>query len=319
MREFVISKNDSDQRLDKFVSKVTTNLSGALLYKYLRKKAIKVNGKKQEISYRLQENDVVTLYINDEFFPDQTPMFLKLNGKYELDIVYEDSNVLFVNKKPGLIVHEDEQEKLHTLINYILAYLYQKGEYDPKKENSFTPALCNRIDKNTGGIVLAAKNAQANRELYNIIKQRKIEKYYLALVHGKMPKKQDILTAYHRKDASDNQVYIYDTPRSDSKSIKTGYKVLQYDQNVSLLEVQLYTGRTHQIRAHLAHCGHPLLGDTKYGTKKINQNNPFRYQALYAYKLKFCIDDQDSLLHYLNQQTFIVSDIYFKNYIATLK
>ena len=147
MRKFIIQQNDAGQRLDKFVSKVTTNLSGPLLYKYLRKKAIKVNGKKQEISYRLQENDVVTLYINDEFFCTETPEFLKVLSRYQLDIIYEDDNVILIDKKPGLLVHEDENEKTHTLINYILAYLYEKGEYDPNKENSFTPALCNRIDK----------------------------------------------------------------------------------------------------------------------------------------------------------------------------
>ena len=185
MREFRIQKNDAGQRLDKFVSKVTTNLSGPLLYKYLRKKAIKVNGKKQEISYRLQENDVVTLYINDEFFVDGRPEFLKVLGRYELNVLYEDKNILLIDKVPGLIVHEDKGEKTHTLINYIHAYLYEKKEYDPEKENSFTPALCNRIDKNTGGIVIAAKNAAAGREIYEIIKERQIDKYYLTLVHGK--------------------------------------------------------------------------------------------------------------------------------------
>lgn len=315
MKEFIISKNDSDQRLDKFVSKVTTNLSGPLLYKYLRKKAIKVNGKKQEISYRLKENDVVTLYINDEFFPNDQPLFLKLNHNFSLDILFEDENILLINKKPGLLVHEDENEKLHTLINYILAYLYQKKEYDPYKENSFIPALCNRIDKNTGGIVIAAKNAEAGRQMYDIIKNREIEKYYLTLVHGTMPKKQDILTAYHKKDAKNNQVYIFDTPQKDCKTIKTGYRVLKTNGNLSLLEVQLFTGRTHQIRAHLAHCGNPLAGDTKYGKKSLNQNLPFRYQALYAYKLKFSIKDKTSSLYYLNQHTFEISDIYFKNYI----
>lgn len=315
MKEFVITKNDSNQRLDKFISKITTNLSGPLLYKYLRKKAIKVNGKKKEISYRLQENDVVTLYINDEFFPDSSPLFLKLKGNYNLDILYEDENVLLVNKAPGLLVHEDDKEQLHTLINYILAYLYDKKEYDPESENSFVPALCNRIDKNTGGIVIAAKNAESGREMYDIIKNRQIQKLYLALAHGRMPKNSDILTAYHTKDVKNNQVYIYNTPAPERKTIKTGYRVLKSNANVSLLEVELFTGRTHQIRAHLAHIGHPLLGDTKYGTKANNEHLPFRYQALYAYKLRFLIQNKNSPLYYLNQKSFEVKNVYFKDFI----
>jgi len=315
MREFKIQKNDAGQRMDKFVSKVTTNLSGPLLYKYLRKKAIKVNGKKQEISYRLQENDVVSLYINDEFFPSEHHEFLKVLDRYELSVLYEDENILLADKKPGLIVHEDEEEKTHTLINYILAYLYKKGEYDPKKENSFTPALCNRIDKNTGGIVIAAKNAAAGREIYEIIKNRQIDKYYLTLVHGKMSKERDILHAYHKKDAKLNQVYISDSEKAGYKPIKTGYKVLDTNGKISLLEVRLYTGRTHQIRAHLAHISHPLVGDTKYGTKEKNAGLPFTYQALYAYKLKFNINNSDSPLYYLNQKEFTVPHIYFEHFI----
>ncbi len=314
MREFKIQKNDAGQRLDKFVSKVTTNLSGPLLYKYLRKKAIKVNGKKQEISYRLQENDVVTLYINDEFFPGERPEFLKVLGRYELSVIYEDENILLADKKAGLIVHEDEDEKTHTLINYILAYLYEKGEYDPEKENSFTPALCNRIDKNTGGIVIAAKNAAAGREIYEIIKERRIDKYYLTLVHGKMPKSSDTLHAYHKKDARLNQVYISDREQAGYKPIKTGYKVLHTNGKISLLEVRLYTGRTHQIRAHLAHISHPLVGDTKYGTREKNAGLPFSHQALYAYKLKFNIADPDSPLCYLDGKEFTVPNVYFDRY-----
>lgn len=313
MKEFIIQKNDAGQRLDKFVSKITVNFSGPLLYKYLRKKAIKVNGKKQEISYRLQQGDRVTLYINDEFFVDEMPMFLKLSKEYPLDILYEDENILIVDKKPGLIVHEDDKEKIHTLINYILYYLYNKKEYDPEKENSFVPALCNRIDKNTGGIVLAAKNAEAGREMYDIIKTHQIQKYYLALVHGKMPKKIDILQAYHKKDAEQNLVSIFDREAKGSKHIKTGYRVLDTKDNISLIEVQLFTGRTHQIRAHMSHIGHPLVGDTKYGTAMQNRGLPYSYQALYAYKIRFDLKDPKSPLYYLNSKEFSISDIYFKN------
>ena len=316
MREFIITENDADQRLDKFVYKVTTNFSGALLYKHLRKKSIKVNGKKQEISYRLQVGDTVSMYINDEFFADGSiPPFLKLKSPPRPSIVYEDENLMIVDKQPGLLVHEDENEKTHTLINYVLHYLYTTGQYDPSQESSFVPALCNRIDKNTGGLVLIAKNAAAGRQLYEIIKSRQIRKYYLALVHGVMENKSDVLTAYHLKEADNNFVRISDSKRDGYKLIKTGYRVLKERDGISLLEVELFTGRTHQIRAHLAHIGHPLVGDRKYGTTEQNRNVTFEFQALYAYKLQFAIENEDHPLYYLNKKTYAAPDVYFKTYI----
>ena len=177
MREFTIGKNDAGQRLDRFLSKAMPLLPPALLQKYIRIKRVKCNGGRCQRDQRLQEGDVLSLYINDEFFeqPREDNLFLTL-FQPKLDILYEDENILLVDKRPGLVVHADETEKVNTLINHIQAYLYQKREWNPKWENAFAPALCNRIDRNTGGIVIAAKNAEALRILTAKIRDREITK-----------------------------------------------------------------------------------------------------------------------------------------------
>ena len=319
MKKIIIEKNDAGKRLDKFVLKAAEGLGTSLMYKYIRKKAIKVNGKRGEISYKLVEGDIVEMYINDEFFKEKSHSFMDIAYDPNLDIVYEDENLMLVDKKPGILVHEDVKEKRDTLINQVLLYLYKKGEYDPKKETSFVPSLCNRLDKNTGGIVIVAKNAESQRLLYDIVKYRKLKKLYLALVHGSFDRSEDTLYAYLRKDNDNNIVCVKNTPFDGSKEIITKYKVLASDGKYSLLEVDLVTGRTHQIRAHLAHIGHPIVGDNKYGRMRDNKGLPFKHQALYSYSLEFFIDDKESMLYYLNGKTFTVKSVYFSNFIQNNK
>ncbi len=314
MKEFTILEDDAGQRLDKFVLKVTGNLSPSLMYKYIRKKDIKVNGKRSSADMRLSQGDKVTLYIKDEFFEKPSDDFLSIGYDPKLAIVYEDKNILLVDKKPGVVVHADESQSRDTLINQVLLYLYKKGEYDPKSQQSFRPALCNRLDKNTGGIVIVAKNAAAGRVMYEIIKNRQVIKKYLALVKGSMPKSKDTLTAYLIKDSSEKKVRIFDSPRNGAKTIITKYRVLKEAKGMSLIEVELVTGRTHQIRAHLSHIGHPIFGDCKYGNAN-NKNSIFKHQALYAYSLRFKLSGEQNILSYLNGKRFTVHDIYFENYI----
>jgi 23S rRNA pseudouridine955/2504/2580 synthase len=200
MKELTIRGNDAGQRLDKFLQKAVKTLPQALLYKYVRMKRVKVNGKRSEIAYKLIEGDKVQLYINDEFFQNRKEN-LFLSAPSKIDIVYEDENILLVDKKSGLVVHEDESGSPDTLVARIQHYLYDKGEYNPSQENSFAPALCNRIDRNTSGIVIAAKNAEALRILDEKIKLREIKKLYLCLTHGYFEKKSGLLEGYLEKDA----------------------------------------------------------------------------------------------------------------------
>ena len=312
MREITIGKNDAGQRLDRFVSKSLPLLPPALLQKYIRLKRIKCNGARAQRDQRLQEGDILQLYINDEFFdkPREDNLFLTL-FKPSLDIVYEDENLLLLNKRPGLVVHADETEKVNTLINHIQAYLYQKREWNPRWENAFTPALCNRIDRNTGGIVIAAKNAAALRVLNDKIRDREIEKYYLCAVRGRPKPESGRLENYLFKDADKNQVYVKSKPEPGARTAVTEYRVLRTNGALSLVECRLLTGRTHQIRAQMAHAGWPLLGDGKYGRERFNKDFGENGQALYSYRLRFEFPTDAGVLEYLRGKEFRVERVDF--------
>ena len=313
MRSLTIGENDAGQRLDRFVQKAVPRLPQSMLYKAIRTKRIKLNHKRCEISTRLTVGDVIELYLNDEFFGDEQRRFPFLAAPADVDVLYEDANILLADKKPGLLVHEDAREQTDTLIHRIQRYLYDRGEYRPEDENVFAPALCNRIDRNTGGIVIAAKNAVALREMSRIIKERELKKLYLCIVQGRPDPPCATLEGYLAKDSSNNTVRVYPAPRPGAKRILTKYTVLHSDGQHSLLEVDLLTGRTHQIRAHMAYIGHPLLGDGKYGVNRADRAMGYRYQALCSYKLQFLIRDPQSPLYYLNGRTFEVKDVWFRD------
>ena len=314
MKTFVIGKNDAGQRFDKFITKTLPSLPKSLMYKYLRTKRIKLNGKKAEIATRLNEGDTVEMYINDEFFAEKEEKYSFLGAGKTLDIIYEDENIMVLDKKVGLLSHPDEGEYVDTLITRVQRYLYEKGEYDPKDEASFAPALANRIDRNTGGIVLAAKNAEALRILNEKIKEREIKKLYLCVVIGKPAKQSDTLLAYMLKDEAKNKVSVFDTPVQGGKSMKTQYRVLGTENGLSLCEIDLLTGRTHQIRAHMAHIGCPLLGDGKYGTNALNKKyGGYKKQFLYSYKTVFAFSTDAGLLNYLQNKEFEAQDVWFRD------
>lgn len=288
------------------------------MYKYIRLKRIKVNSKRAEISTRLKVGDTVDMYINDEFFEKSETRYDFTRASKNLDIVYEDENIMLLNKKVGLLSHPDDTEYVDTLIGRVKRYLYEKGEYKPDDESSFTPALVNRIDRNTAGIVIAAKTAAALRILNQKMKDRELHKHYLCVVHGKMESDSGTLTGYLVKNETKNKVFVYDKMRDGAKSIKTKYKVLRYSGGLSLVEIELLTGRTHQIRAHFASIGHPLLGDGKYGSNALNKKSGLKKQCLCSYRLEFDFTTDAGELEYLNGKSFEIKSVWFRDEFDSL-
>ncbi|MBP1737087.1 MAG: pseudouridine synthase [Oscillospiraceae bacterium] len=312
MKEYTIGQNDGGQRLDRWLSKTVPLLPAPLAQKYIRLKRVKLNGKGAKRDTRLSRGDLLQLYINDEFFesPSRENAFLSI-FKPLLDIVYEDENLLLLNKRPGLLCHPDDQERVNTLITHIQAYLYQKKEWSPYEEHSFSPALCNRIDRNTGGIVIAAKNAEALRIMNQKIRDRELGKYYLAVIHGKMNPPSGRLEGFLLKDEAKKQVSVYSKPVPGGRSAVTLYQTLAVKDGLSLVKCELITGRTHQIRAQFANAGHPLLGDGKYGRERDNRQYDRSYQALYSYKLVFSFTTDGGILNQLNGTSWIIEPIDF--------
>lgn len=306
MKSFIITEKDAGARVDRFILKTFDRLPKSLMYKEIRKKNIKVNKKRCSPEQILSTGDILELYLKDDALQIKEKHYDFLKAATDLDIIYEDDNIILLNKKPGILCHPDGKDYIDNLVARLKRYLYEKKEWSPEA-STFTPSLANRIDRNTGGIVIGAKNSQALKTVNEKIKSREIEKYYLTVVHGKPNKKNEILTAYLTKDEKKNMVTVTDRQTDGSKKIITEYTVLDYYDGAALLEVKLHTGRTHQIRAHLAHIGHPLYGDGKYG----KEHGRYR-QALYSYKLSFNFSDKNQL-SYLNGKTFQAKNIQLLN------
>ncbi|MBQ9543553.1 MAG: RluA family pseudouridine synthase [Clostridia bacterium] len=301
MKVYVINPNDAGQRLDKFIFKVTEGLPASLLYKGIRKNAVKLNSRRARPETVLKEGDEVKLWFADEFFGEKAPIDAV---KEKPDVVFEDENILIVCKRPGMSCHPDEKQKNGTLTDVIRAYLFEKGEFDPENENSFSPALCNRIDRNTGGLVICAKRAEALRETDAAIRDRLFEKTYLALAHGKTHESGKLVN-YLKKDSEKNTVSVFDAPTKGALTAICEYELVEYfkSPDVSLVKVRLLTGRTHQIRAQFSHAGHPLVGDGKYARTGGKNQLGFSHQALWSHTLTLHYPPE-SPLYYLDGKSF---------------
>lgn len=296
-----IGSNEAGQRLDKFLRKLLKDVPLSAIFKAIRKGDIRVNGKKQKEKYSLLEGDEVEIrYIQSK--KENKTNFIQVDSS-GLKVVYEDENVLIVEKWPGVLVHPDSKGNEATLTDYVLSYLNEKGDYRPEEEITFTPASCNRLDRNTSGVVIFGKNFEALKTLNEVVREGQVKKYYYTLVKGKL--KDGVYKGYILKNEEANISRVFDKQVSNSKEISMEVKTVQTNGAFSLLEIDLITGRSHQIRAHLAHLGNPVIGDSKYGDKELNSffNNKFglNYQFLYAYKLIF--REVGGKLSYLKNKT----------------
>ncbi len=284
LHEITIRQNDAGQRLDKFILKFLPSMPKSMVYKLIRRKDIRYNHKRCQGNEILQEHDILQIYAKEEFFlPERKKIIRKESVPLSLQILQEDCNFLFLYKPAGQDVHTGDKNKKTSLIEEVQAYLIQNGIYHPEQEQSFAPALCNRIDRNTEGIVIAAKNAAALRAMNEAIRQHQVKKQYLAITCGILPEKKKICTAWLKKNHNTNRVQISAVPEDASwQKIITEYEVLAQHGQKQLVRIILHTGRTHQIRAHLAFLGAPLLGDAKYGG---TGREP--YQCLCAVSLSF--------------------------------
>ena len=306
MKSFTVLKEDDGRRVDRWIKSHVPALNNALIQKFLRLKKIKRNGKSAHADDRLQTGDELTFYIEDEFFaPVEKKDRLLDKFRYNVSVVYEDENILLLDKRPGLLCHPDENEKVNTLLTHARAYLYQKGEI---QESGFQPVLVNRIDRFTGGIVICAKTEEAMHILSDKIRTHEIEKAYLCLTEGRLTPPEGILKGFIVKTQGKSRVRVSKTSVPGGQYAETKYKALSFDKGKSLVECVLVTGRTHQIRAQLADIGHPLWGDTAYGAKPDNDRH---YQALYSYKITFLFESDAGALSYLNGKSMFVNNVPF--------
>ena len=299
MKKFTINENDEGQRLSRFIEKMFCKMPKSLIYKSIRKKNVKVNSKKSIHNQILKKGDIVEVYFLDSFFEEKKEdLFLNLKN-FRLDVVYEDENILVVNKEGG-IKTQPNSKKNDSLIDMVIKYLTEKKEYIAEKENSFKPAFCTRLDTNTKGLVIAGKNRKALITLNELMKNGNIKKTYLCIVEGKMQKKREVLVGYWSKDHIKNKVKISKNKSMFSKKVITEYLVVEQLLKTAKLKVILHTGRSHQIRAHMALINHPIVGDFKYGSK-VKEN-----LKLLCYSLEF--NTKGTYLEYLDAKKITLKD-----------
>jgi len=309
MKEFIISAADDGKKLDKWLMREMPTVGMGMRQKFFRNKCFKLNGKHVKGDAKLAKGDVLQAYVNDECFvkPKKEDPFLS-KIRPSLSLIYEDENIIIADKRPGLMAHPDANEKVNTLITHVQAYLYQKGEYEP---GGFAPALCNRIDRFTGGIEIIAKTEAAMKILNQKIRDREIEKYYYCITLGNFSRRSGMLDNYIVKSPEMKKVSVSPRMVPGGQRAQTRYRVMASHDGLNLVECELLTGRTHQIRAQMAHSGHPLLGDNQYGDHRRNEKYGRSFQALYAHKLKFAFTTDAGVLNGMNGMEFKAPEVRF--------
>lgn len=291
MRAITVTKNEAGQRLDKLLAKYLNLAGKGFLYKMMRKKNITLNGKKCDGTEKLTEGDEIRLFLSEETIEKFSEVKLQTVKKQTLDLVYEDEHVIFINKPSGML-SQKAKETDESLVEYLIAYLMDSGSLTKLQLASFRPSVCNRLDRNTSGLVLAGKSLPGLQILSEVIKERSIGKYYLCVVKGVLTEPME-LSGFLLKNEQTNQVNIYANGRAPEKAvpIRTNYRPLKTDGCYTLMEVELITGRSHQIRAHLASIGHPIVGDYKYGDSRVNEKLKkqlgLHSQLLHAWRIVF--------------------------------
>ena len=310
MRELNITTREEGQRLDKILSKYLNKAPKSFVYKMLRKKNIKLNGKKATGNEKLSQGDQVCIYLAEDTINKFREEVKAGKQKIKLDVLYEDENVIMVNKPWGILSQKSKPEDI-SINDQIIPYAVNQGLISEKELQVVKPSICNRLDRNTTGIIICGISIEGLQTMAEMLKHRDMKKYYLCIVHGTLPRPAGRLEGYILKDEAKKQVTVSSRPRPGAKTAVTLYETLAVRNGLSLVRCQLITGRTHQIRAQFAAAGHPLLGDGKYGSERQNKRYGRSYQALYSYRLEFCFTTDAGALAPLDGQQFQVEQVDF--------
>lgn len=305
MQSLIVSENEAGQRLDKLLSKFLNLAGKSFLYKMMRKKNITLNGRKCDGSEKLAKGDEIKLFLSDETIEKFSQVKIPAVNKVSLNILYEDKHVLLINKPAGML-SQKAKESDESLVEYILDYLISSGQLSIDQLRSFRPSVCNRLDRNTSGLVVAGKSLAGLQLISAVFKDRSLHKYYQCVIKGQISERQ-VITGFLTKDEVSNQVTVHKDEVPGSAPIMTEYEPVQFFEGYTLLKVALITGRTHQIRAHLSSIGHPIVGDYKYGNSKVNEEAKRLFgihsQLLHSYQIIF--PEMPEPLSYLAGQTFV--------------